>query len=253
MYQPHYAGGGPVEDMSNQNTMGNNQNFPGAKSFSASFSQPTVAPQPQNVVNGVQDVGTDPYTGVQNMAEGGVATDMPVNEWAFAPGGKYGMGEGGGSGLASGGATNDHMQAIDDYVEAAQQPGGLQTIMAKAKSGDYNAMIALNKIHNTPNQNYAGGGTAHGGLGAFSDGGQMLKGPGDGMSDSIPGTIAGKQPARLANDEFVVPADVVSHLGNGSSDAGANKLYGMMSKVRKARTGSPKQGKQIKADKYLPS
>jgi hypothetical protein len=81
----------------------------------------------------------------------------------------------------------------------------------------------------------------------------MLKGPGDGMSDNIPATIAGKQPARLANEEFVVPADVVSHLGNGSSDAGAKQLYKMMDRVRQARTGQKKQGKQIKADKYLPA
>ena len=88
-------------------------------------------------------------------------------------------------------------------------------------------------------------------LGGYSDGGRMLKGPGDGMSDSIPASISGKQPARLADGEFVVPADVVSHLGNGSTDAGAKHLYNMMDKVRKARTGSKKQGKQIKAAKYL--
>lgn len=88
-------------------------------------------------------------------------------------------------------------------------------------------------------------------LGGYSDGGRMLKGPGDGMSDNIPASIGGKQPARLADGEFVMPADVVSHLGNGSTDAGAKRLYSMMDNVRKARTGSKKQGKQIKADKYL--
>jgi hypothetical protein len=94
----------------------------------------------------------------------------------------------------------------------------------------------------------AGGGE----IGGYSDGGRMLKGPGDGMSDSIPGVIGNKQPARLADGEFVVPADVVSHLGNGSTDAGAKRLYLMMDSVRKARTGTKKQGKQIKAEKYLP-
>ena len=89
-------------------------------------------------------------------------------------------------------------------------------------------------------------------LGSYSDGGRMLKGPGDGMSDDIPATINNKQPARLANDEFVVPADVVSHLGNGSSDAGAKKLYSMMDRVRRARTGSPKQAKAIHPDRYMP-
>lgn len=105
---------------------------------------------------------------------------------------------------------------------------------------------------------YAGGGQvafANGGvssLGGYSDGGRMLKGPGDGMSDSIPASINGKQPARLANDEFVVPADVVSHLGNGSSDAGAKVLYKMMDRVRQARTGNKKQGKEINADRMMP-
>jgi hypothetical protein len=83
--------------------------------------------------------------------------------------------------------------------------------------------------------------------------GRYLKGDGDGMSDSIPATINGKQPARLADGEFVVPADVVSHLGNGSSDAGAKKLYAMMDKVRVARTGKKQQAKAVKSDKYMPA
>ena len=98
---------------------------------------------------------------------------------------------------------------------------------------------------------YVNGGIAS--LGTYSDGGRMLKGPGDGMSDSIPASIGSKQPARLADGEFVVPADVVSHLGNGSTDAGAKQLYAMMNKVRKARTGNQKQGRQISAGKYLPA
>ena len=83
--------------------------------------------------------------------------------------------------------------------------------------------------------------------------GGYLDGDGDGMSDSIPATIEGKQPARLADSEFVLPADVVSHIGNGSSKAGAKRLYKMMDKIRMARTGTKKQGKQINPDKYLPA
>jgi hypothetical protein len=94
---------------------------------------------------------------------------------------------------------------------------------------------------------------AGGSIGGYSDGGRMLKGPGDGMSDSIPAMIGKRQPARLADGEFVVPADVVSHLGNGSTDAGAKHLYSMMDKVRKARTGTKKQGKQIKPQKFMPA
>jgi hypothetical protein len=83
--------------------------------------------------------------------------------------------------------------------------------------------------------------------------GGYLDGAGDGMSDSIPATIEDRQPARLADGEFVVPADVVSHLGNGSSKAGSKRLYAMLDKVRKARTGHTKQGKQIKPEKYMPA
>ena len=99
----------------------------------------------------------------------------------------------------------------------------------------------------------AAGGTMRYNLGGYSDGGRMLKGPGDGMSDSIPASIAGKQPARLADGEFVVPADVVSHLGNGSTDAGAKKLYGMMDRIRKARTGKKKQAPAVKTARYMPA
>jgi hypothetical protein len=112
------------------------------------------------------------------------------------------------------------------------------------------------KTYTAPNPNtyqaqYAGGGIAS--LGSYSDGGRMLKGPGDGMSDSIPAKIGAKQEARLADGEFVVPADVVSHLGNGSTDAGAKQLYSMMDKVRQARTGRKDQGRQIKPNKYMPT
>jgi hypothetical protein len=73
------------------------------------------------------------------------------------------------------------------------------------------------------------------------------------MADKIKTNIDGKQPARLSHGEFVIPADVVSHLGNGNSDAGADVLYDMMAKIRKARTGTTKQGKQINPRKYTPA
>jgi hypothetical protein len=101
---------------------------------------------------------------------------------------------------------------------------------------------------------FASGGIAGYNLGGYAAGGnpRLLKGPGDGMSDNIPAVIGNKQPARLADGEFVVPADVVSHLGNGSTDAGAKHLYAMMDKVRTARTGKKAQGKQIKPEKFMP-
>ena len=102
----------------------------------------------------------------------------------------------------------------------------------------------------------AGGGSAQFNLGGYSDGGRLLKGPGDGVSDSIPATIGNKQPARLADGEFVVPARIVSELGNGSTEAGARKLYAMMDRVQAARKGSIGKGKvanNSRADKYLPA
>jgi hypothetical protein len=96
-----------------------------------------------------------------------------------------------------------------------------------------------------------------GSLGFYSDGGRLLKGPGDGVSDSIPATIGAKnQPARLADGEFVIPARIVSELGNGSTDAGAKKLYAMLDRVQRARgktTGKNKVAANSRADKYLPA
>ena len=94
---------------------------------------------------------------------------------------------------------------------------------------------------------------AHGGLMSFAKGGaNYLRGRTDGMADKLNTSIDNRQAAKLSHGEFVIPADVVSHLGNGNSDAGADKLYQMMAKIRKARTGNPKQGKRINPDKFMP-
>jgi len=82
--------------------------------------------------------------------------------------------------------------------------------------------------------------------------GRLMQGPGDGLSDSIPANINGQQPAALGDGEFVVPADAVSHLGNGSTNAGAQQLQSMIDRVRQARTGQPQQGRQINANRYMP-
>jgi len=83
--------------------------------------------------------------------------------------------------------------------------------------------------------------------------GRYLDGPTDGMADKLPANIDGKQEARLSHGEFIIPADVVGHLGNGNSTAGAQRLYAMMDRIRQARTGTKKQGKQINPDKYVPA
>lgn len=86
--------------------------------------------------------------------------------------------------------------------------------------------------------------------GGLADAGRYLQGETDGMADKIPSSIDGEQPAALSHGEFVIPADVVSHLGNGNSDAGAQKLYEMMDRIRQARTGTTEQGKEINPDEF---
>jgi hypothetical protein len=132
----------------------------------------------------------------------------------------------------------------DKYRPSGYADGGI----ADLYSGGYDQMVGEQPMY----QAMARGGISD--LGSYSDyarGGRMLKGPGDGMSDSIPANIAGKRPARLADGEFVIPADVVSHLGNGSTDAGAKQLYAMMAKVRTARTGRKAQGREINPRQYM--
>ena len=102
---------------------------------------------------------------------------------------------------------------------------------------------------------YADGGDVQGyNLGGYSDGGRLLRGPGDGVSDDIPATIGDRQPARLADGEFVIPARIVSELGNGSTDAGAKRLYAMMDRIqsgRKKTIGKGNVAKDSKAKKHL--
>lgn len=100
---------------------------------------------------------------------------------------------------------------------------------------------------------YANGGVSH--LGDYSDGGRLLRGPGDGVSDSIPASIGNRQPARLADGEFVIPARIVSEIGNGSTEAGARKLYAMMDRVQGARkktVGKNQVAKNTKTERLLP-
>jgi hypothetical protein len=167
-----YAGGGPVEAMSNANAVGANTGYPQADINKAVYSTPYQTPVSQNVVQGTADTGVNSMTG-------------EMNEFA---------------------------------------KGGLSS--AASHLGDY------------------------------SDGGRLLKGPGDGVSDSIPAVIGSKRPARLADGEFVVPARIVSELGNGSTEAGARKLYAMLDRVQAARKksiGKGKVAKNSRADKLLPA
>jgi hypothetical protein len=236
-------GGGPVEQMSLQN-QNQNQFYPQAQQEHTNFATPTQMPTSAEVVDSGYDPRTNAYSGAMLMASGGIAkyagrSDSsvrmdPLPESVSIP------------------RTGIYRDSdVDTARKDAWTASGIRLgKAAKAANMKLAAMPKTGVKGLGDIEEMAKGGTAH--LGGYSDGGRMLKGPGDGMSDSIPATISGKQPARLADGEFVVPADVVSHLGNGSTDAGAKKLYGMMDNIRKARTGKKKQAPAVKADKYLP-
>jgi hypothetical protein len=251
-YQAQYAAGGPVERMSANALGGNTNMYPQSQQEHTNFATPTQMPANAEVTMNNQ------YRGV-TMASGGVA------------------------GYASRGRVNVAQNYLDNQE---QQMSHLPESVGVPRTGVFRdpdidtakkdaltaTLIGLNKKRKAAGmksvalpktsikglgqfdvEEAADGGTMRYNLGGYSDGGRMLKGPGDGMSDSIPASIAGKQPARLADGEFVVPADVVSHLGNGSTDAGAKKLYSMMNKIRKARTGKKKQAPAVKVSKFMPA
>jgi hypothetical protein len=136
-----------------------------------------------------------------------------------------------------------YQSGVGNPAEQGSDTGGGEGIGGGDISGQSEGTPAL-----------AQGGIAN--LGDYSDGGRLLRGPGDGVSDSIPATIANKQPARLADGEFVVPARIVSELGNGSTEAGARKLYQMLARVQNARKKSIGQGRvavNSRAEKLLPA
>jgi len=155
------------------------------------------------------------------------------------------------AGLAALNAANPFYQKRPESVipKKEEEEKGITTVAAPA------VPPASKVIESMPVPKYDEKGNvvaAYGGLMNLAKG-RYLNGATDGMADKIPANIEGKQPAKLSHGEFVVPADVVSHLGNGNSEAGAKRLYDMMDKIRHARTGTTKQGKQINPNKYLPA
>jgi len=131
--------------------------------------------------------------------------------------------------------SKDPLKAVTGTLNTLQKKGLINRRFAE---GGISSLAQSNQMSN---------------LGSYSDGGRLLRGPGDGVSDSIPATIGGKQPARLAEGEFVVPARIVSELGNGSTNAGAQKLYAMMDRVQNARRKTKNVAANTKAHKYLPA
>ena len=150
-----------------------------------------------------------------------------------------GIGSGGGGDTGYGSAGPDTSSSSASYGSDH----------AAANSSDFGGYMAQGGL-----AALARGGQSH--LGDYSDGGRLLRGPGDGVSDSIPASIGNKRPARLADGEFVVPARIVSELGNGSTEAGARKLYAMMDRVQKARKksiGKNRVAVNSRSEKLLPA
>jgi hypothetical protein len=137
------------------------------------------------------------------------------------------------------------LEALNKANPARQTRPVLQAGAEKKEAEKSETKAASSVIKDLPVPKYASGGIANMAQGRY------LGGTTDGMADKIPARIGGKQEAKLSHGEFVIPADVVGHLGNGNSEAGAQRLYAMMDKIRKARTGTTKQGKQINPDKFL--
>jgi hypothetical protein len=214
-----------------------------------------------DVVTGVGDLAGDIVSGIGGAVEdiasgvGGAVED--VGDWV---GSWFGWAEGGQVDelpmTPTITPTNMLGRMLDsdlmDAYEKAAQRGDEAKARAYKSEIDYRGR--------NPSRMAVGGLSAaadHYNLGGYSDGGRLLKGPGDGVSDDIPATIgANKQPARLADGEFVVPARIVSELGNGSTEAGARKLYAMMDRIQAARSktvGKGKVARNTRADKYLPA
>ena len=286
VYKPTYAAaggimqaGGPVERMS-MNAVSGNTGYPQSNLPHVGYASPTANPIPKNVLQGGSGVGMDPYghEPEEKFAQGGIAHFRSGREvrggnlsdamdfykamttsQAQAPSGK------GDPGIYYDMDPDTRYQDALTAAQIRQAKVNKRAYVTPPVAKRPTPMGQLNLRPPGAKADAAGssldpemaaqGGIMHSSLGGYAAGGnpRLLKGPGDGMSDNIPATIAGKQPARLADGEFVIPADVVSHLGNGSTEAGAKRLHEMMNKVRKARTGNQKQGKQINPNKFMPA
>jgi len=183
---------------------------------------------------------TSGNAGAMGFGPAGMASQSIGGIGAGSAGGGGGGGGGGAPGAPGLGVSSGGGYGISASMGGTAGVGGTAGAAAGAARGGLMAA-------------YSNGGSH---LGDYSDGGRLLKGPGDGVSDSIPAVIGKKQPARLADGEFVVPARIVSELGNGSTEAGARKLYAMMDRIQKARgktVGKGKVAKNSRSEKYLPA
>jgi len=215
-----------------------------------------------------RETGINPFSAI---AAGEAIQGFGRGLGGFMPGGMLANAIGGGlvgygqNAIAQNQANLDaEMGAAMNAAETAAQMDAMSNAQAADVAGANAASNASGMSADTGTEGigfYKGGITAlarggYSNLGDYSDGGRLLRGPGDGVSDSIPAVIGDKRPARLADGEFVVPARIVSELGNGSTDAGARKLYAMMDRIQSARgktTGKGKVAKNTRSEKYLPA
>lgn len=283
-----YALGGSVEQMSDMNAIGANTGYPMASLQTPMYSNPGMQrPEATNVIAPSADAGVGAYTGEPRFAEGGEAKTEGGYKYSYDPNtmqftqlsvptvipsrGVIGGGMGGMGGIPYTAPAPQPVKNSGSKISGGIAPPAMGPTQSQ-QSTPINIpayqtpeqQLGLNGFYDMMNQQLAGyGGYAKGGnvggeshLGDYSDGGRLLKGPGDGVSDSIPASIGGRQPARLADGEFVVPARIVSELGNGSTEAGARKLYAMMDRIQKGRRKTVGKGKvavNSKADKHLPA
>jgi hypothetical protein len=270
------AVGGPVETMSAMNAVGGNMMYPQSQLQTPLYSNPLVQrPEAVNVISPSGGPAVGAYTGEQKFASGGDTKDPKMEgEYKYSYDPKtFTMTQLSAPRYAD--TTNKNLPAL--YTGPKTAGGiappvggpGIAALMPQAQRTPLNIpayqtpeqQLGLTDFYAMMNRKLGQmGGYAEGGgvsdLGGYSDGGRLLKGPGDGVSDSIPAVIGNRQPARLADGEFVVPARIVSELGNGSTEAGARKLYAMMDRVQKARrktVGKNRVAANTKADKHLPA
>jgi hypothetical protein len=268
VYKPRYAAGGitaagPVEQMGESNQ---NMYYPQGQQIHTQFATPSQMPTSAEVVRSDYEPKTDPYSR-QVMASGGIAgyrgggkPDSAVPEVfteMMDPNAKYRTMDNSSSISGKGIVSDDDPDTrYADALTATLTRQGKIDKRANFAGNTMKKPVPPGTLNFTaPGMKEAASGGIMGySLGGYAAGGnpRLLKGPGDGMSDNIPATIGNRQPARLADGEFVVPADVVSHLGNGSTNAGAKKLHGMMDKVRMDRTGKKKQAPAVNPNKYMP-
>jgi hypothetical protein len=281
------AVGGQPEQQAAFQAVGMNANYPMSQLQTPMYSDPSMQrPMAREVVNPSGDVGVDSFTGEARMAGGGMTafgsggaakpeeagpsysykynpqnmeyTETKTNPVPAQMGGKdspirRAMGQAAMNGRPSSGANGFVNPALLYGLLGGQQP------QPETETRTFGGMVpSYMPPQQSPQSDIAqyavGGGIAD--LGGYSDGGRLLRGPGDGVSDSIPASIGNRQPARLADGEFVVPARIVSEIGNGSTEAGARKLYAMMDRVQNARrktVGKKQVAKNTKAEKLLPA